>query len=301
MEYIYSDYIMQRALKPGWMLRPALALRVPPEEAVRIAMYGGPNVFTHPLLLASLKSNFRQGDPTNVQLVSSLGEQLFSTRIGADEIETTAELLGNIDMQKGLETLKYNEIQQIMKVMRLNTNVNGQVGDSFLQYAIDGNNATDFAFDEIVGELKQLKTQKVKPVTNLGNSLELRDQIKPFANLSNLEKNISVVPNKKYKQIVEIETNAEIAQAVQNYANNPSIQMQLKKLNHGLSIQVKDNSVILDVTVQLDSGTTAAEADTALKNALSIAVKSHQPKIYLREEAFNLLPDSNPIKNSAGI
>ena len=299
MEYIYSDYIMQRALKPGWMLRPALALRVPPEEAVRIAMYGGPNVFTHPLLLASLKSNFRQGDPTNVQLVSSLGEQLFSTRIGADEIETTAELLGNIDMQKGLETLKYNEIQQIMKVMRLNTNVNGQVGDSFLQYAIDGNNATDFAFDEIVGELKQLKTQKVKPVTNLGNSLELRDQIKPFANLSNLEKNISVVPNKKYKQIVEIETNAEIAQAVQNYANNPSIQMQLKKLNHGLSIQVKDNSVILDVTVQLDSGTTAAEADTALKNALSIAVKSHQPKIYLREEAFNLLPDSNPIKNSA--
>ena len=299
MEYIYSDYIMQRALKPGWMLRPALALRVPPEEAVRIAMYGGPNVFTHPLLLASLKSNFRQGDPTNVQLVSSLGEQLFSTRIDADEIETTAELLGNIDMQKGLETLKYNEIQQIMKVMRLNTNVNGQVGDSFLQYAIDGNNATDFAFDEIVGELKQLKTQKVKPVTNLGNSLELRDQIKPFANLSNLEKNISVVPNKKYKQIVEIETNAEIGQAVQNYANNPSIQMQLKKLNHGLSIQVKDNSVILDVTVQLDSGTTAAEADTALKNALSIAVKSHQPKIYLREEAFNLLPDSNPIKNSA--
>ena len=60
-----------------------------------------------------------------------------------------------------------NEIQQIMKVMRLNTNVNGQVGDSFLQYAIDGNNATDFAFDEIVGELKQLKTQKVNPVGNL--------------------------------------------------------------------------------------------------------------------------------------
>ena len=168
MEYIYSDYIMQRALKPGWMLRPALTHTCSaPEEAVRIAMYGGPNVFTHPLLLASLKSNFRQGDPTNVQLVSSLGEQLFSTRIGADEIETTAELLGNIDMQKGLETLKYNEIQQIMKVMRLNTNVNGQVGDSFLQYAIDGNNATDFAFDEIVGELKQLKTQKVNKLVIL--------------------------------------------------------------------------------------------------------------------------------------
>tara|TARA_B100001939_G_scaffold69670_1_gene58108 strand:- start:4644 stop:10661 length:6018 start_codon:yes stop_codon:yes gene_type:complete len=299
LEYIYSDYIMQRALKPMWMLRPALALRVPPEEAVRIAMYGGPNVFSHPLLLASLKSNFRQGDPTNVQLVSSLGEQLLSSRIDEDEIETTAELLGNIDMQKGLETLKYDDIQQIMKVMRLNTNVNGQVGDSFLQYAIDGNNATDFAFDEIVGELKQLKTQKVNPVGNLGNSLELRDTVRPFANLSGMQNNISVIPNKKYKQIVEVETNEELRQAIQNYANNPSIQMQLKKLNHGLSIQVKDNSVILDVTVQLNSGSTATEADTALKNALSIAVKSHQSKIYIRQEAFSLLPDSNPIKNSA--
>ena len=76
--------------------------------------------------------------------------------------------------------------------------------------------------------------------------------IRPFANLSGMQNNISVIPNKKYKQIVEVETNAEIAQAIQNYANNPSIQMQLKKLNHGLSIQVKDNSVILDVTVQLE-------------------------------------------------
>ena len=60
----------------------------------------------------------------------------------------------------------------------------------------------------------------------------------------------------------------------------------LKKANHGLSIQVKDNSVIFDVTVQLDTGSTAAEADTALKNALSIAVKSHQPKIYLKRRCI---------------
>ena len=310
LEYMYSDFIMQRALKPLWMLRPALALRVPPEEAVRIAMYGGPSVFRHPLLLASLKArpfpnvvnklNLDKSDPVFVQLLDNTGEQFYAMRINADEVDNVAELIGNVDMKKSLENLNYDQIQQIMKVLRLNTNSSGQVGDSFLQYAIDGNNATDFAFDEIVGELKQLKTQKVNPVRkNLGNSLELRDTVRPFANLSRMKNNISVIPNKKYKQIVEVETNAEIAQAIQNYANNPSIQMQLKKLNHGLSIQVKDNSVILDVTVQLNSGSTLAEAETALRNALSIAIKSHQPKIYIRQEAFSLLPDSNPIKNSA--
>ena len=87
--------------------------------------------------------------------------------------------------------------------------------------------------------------------------------------------------------------------AVQNYVKNPSIEMQLKKLNHGLSIQIKNNTVILDVAVQLDSGSTAKEAEVALRNALSIAIKAHQPKIYIREKAFDLLPDSNPIKNSA--
>ena len=301
LEYLYSDFVMQRALKPLWMLRPALALRVPPEETVRIAMYGGPNVLTHPLLRASLNGSvgWSKGKPTNIRLEDAFGENLYSTRINADEIDSTAELLGNIDMQKEIENLKYYDIQQIIKVLRLNTNPSGQVGDSFLQNAIDGGNATDFAFDEIIGDVKQLKKQKVNPVGNLGNSLELRDQIRPFANLSKMQKNISVIPNKKYKKIVEVETNAEIAQAVQNYANNPSIQEQLKKLNHGISIEIKGNSVILDVTVQLDSGTTVKEAETALKNALSIAVKSHQPKIHIREDAFNLLPDSNPIKNSA--
>ena len=301
LEYMYSDYIMQRALKPLWMLRPALALRVPPEEAVRIAMYGGPNVFTHPLLRASLNGavNFNKGKPTSISLQNSLGEHLYSIKIEADDIDKVAELIGNVDLQKQVQNLKYDDIQQILKITRLNTNQSGQVGDSFIQHVIDGGNATDFAFDEIIGDVKQLKKQKVNPVGNLGNSLELRDQIRPFANLSKLQKNISVIPNKKYKKIVEVETNAEIAQAVQNYANNPSIQEQLKKLNHGISIEVKGNSVILDVTVQLDSGTTVKEAETALKNALSIAVKSHQPKIHIREDAFNLLPDSNPIKNSA--
>ena len=126
----------------------------------------------------------------------------------------------------------------------------------------------------------------------------MRDNIFPFANLSELTKPISVVPNKKYKQIIEVETREEITQAVQNYVRNPSIEMQLKKLNHGISIQIKGNTVILDVAVQLDSGNTAKEAEVALRNALSIAIKAHQPKIYIREKAFSLLPDTNPIKNS---
>ena len=301
LEYMYSDFIMQRLLKPSWMLRPALALRVPPEEAVRIAMYGGPNVFTHPILRASLNGGigYGKGKPTSIRLENSFGEQLFSTRIDADEIDSVAELLGNIDMVKQMENLKYDDIQQIIKVLRLNVNQSGQVGDSFIQNAIDGGNATDFAFDEIIGDVKQLKKQKITPVGNLGNTIQFEDQIKPFTNLSKMVNNISVIPNKKYRKIVEVENPQELVQAIQNYANNPSIQEVLKKANHGLSIQVKESSVILNVTVQLNSGSTAKEADTALKNALSIAIKAQEPKVYIRNDAYNLLADTNPMKKSA--
>lgn len=301
IDYLYSDYIMQRALKPSWMLRFALTLRVPPEEAVRIAMYGGPNVFTHPLLLASMKTNgLFKNSPLNVQLVDSVGEQLWSTSIAADQIDSVAETLGNVDLQKSLQSIKYDDIQQIIKVTRLNTNASGQVGDSFIQNAIDGNNATDFAFDEIKGKLKKLGKQKITFKSDFGNLVRLDDEILPFASLGNLkDKNISVVPNKKYRQVIEFDTKEEMQQIINNYANNPSIQEQLKKLNHGLSIQLKENSVILDVALQLDNGNTLKETEVALKNALSIAIKAHQPKIYIRNTAFDLLPDSNPIKNSA--
>ena len=307
IDYIYSDYIMQRALKPSWMLRFALTLRVPPEEAVRIGMYGGPNVFTHPLLLASMKTNgIFKNSPTNIQLVDSLGEQLFSTSIAADQIDSVAETIGNVDMQKALQTIKYDDIQQIMKVLRLNTNASGQVGDSFIQNAIDGGNATDFAFDEIKGQLKELKTQKVVNADRLGSPFlignELVDKL-PFVNLSEIPySSTSVIPNKKYKQIVEFENPEEFVQAFRNYGNNPSIQMQLKKLNHGISVEIKDNTAIFDVALQLGKMrdiTTVKDAETVLKNALSIAIKSHQPKIHIRKELYSLLPDTHPIKKIA--
>jgi len=309
LDYLYSDYIMQRALKPSWMLRPALSLRVPPEEAVRIAMYGGPNVFSHPLLLASLKTNgMFKNSPMNIQLVDSLGEQLYSTAIAADDIDSVAELLGNVDMQKALQTLKYDDIQQIMKVLRLNTNASGQVGDSFLQYAIDGKNVTEFAFDEIIGELKTLGKQKVKDGRNFLKSTFMTDSppnILPFSNLSKIDlAAVSVIPNKKYKQIIEFTTKEELANAVSNYATNPSIRLQLEKAQHGINIEIVDNTVILDVAVQLgkiEDVTSLTEAEKYIKNAMSIAIKAHQPKIYLREEFLQILPDNHPIKKISTI
>jgi len=317
LEYLYSDYIMQRALKPLWMLRPALALRVPPEEAVRIAMYGGPSVFRHPLLLASLKArpfprvvdklNLDKSDPVFVQMLDNLGEQLFATRINADEINNVAELIGNVDMKKSLENLDYDQIQQIMKVLRLNTNASGQVGDSFLQYAIDGNNATDFAFDEIVGELKQLKRQSLYSFDKLENmqfgsvtSIDIMNNfIHPFWNPSKSPAGVvSVIPNKKYKQIFEIENKDEVGKLIRQYVNNPSIRMQLEKQGHGVSMSIVDNNLILDVSVKLGSRefNTFKELEPFIKNALAIAIKAHQPKIYLRKEAFDLIPEQHPLK-----
>ena len=78
-------------------------------------------------------------------------------------------------MQKDIANLQYDEIQQIIKTLRLNTNMSGQVGDSFLQYAIDGKDATTFAYDEIVGQLKPLGTQpyNLRAAQTLTNNIEL--------------------------------------------------------------------------------------------------------------------------------
>ena len=326
-EYMYSDYIMQRVLKPGWMLRPALALRVPPEEAVRIATYGGPNVFTHPLLLLSLKArpfpkvvdklNLDKSDPTFVQLLDNLGEQFFATRIDAADIDSTAELLGSVDLRKSLERLDYDQIQQIMKVLRLNTNSSGQVGDSFLQYAIDGNNATDFAFDEIVGELKKLKRQTLYSYDELVNMgfgdipqslADVSSFVHPFWNLSkNVQREIgngavSVIPNKKYKQVFEIENSDEIGKIVRQYVTNPSVAKQLEKIGHGVSMVLEENSLILDVAVKLGNDNNIKnfkEAEQFIKNALAIAIKAHQPKIYLRRNIYELIPEKHPLRRIA--
>jgi len=323
LEYIYSDFIMQRALKPVWMLRPALTLRVPPEEAVRIAMYGGPSVFRHPLLLASLKArpfprvvdklNLDKSDPVFVQMLDNLGEQLFATRINSDEIDSVAELIGNVDMKKSIENLKYEQIQQIMKTLRLNTNASGQVGDSFIQYAIDGNSATDFAFDEIVGDLKKLKRQSllnfnkledmgfgdVQSVNVAGGFLH--PFLNPSAGINNGFKRgaISVVPNKKYKQILEFENIEDVGKLVRQYVTNPSIEPQLLKANHGVSVNIVENNLILDVVVNLgdyDEIKTLAQAETYIRNALSIAIKAHQPKIHMRKEILDILPKEHPIR-----
>jgi len=302
---LYDDYIMQRILKPLWMIRPALATRVPGEESLRIAFYGGPNVFTHPLLLASMKSKpqklLTKNDPTIVELTGGLGEQLFATRILSDEIDEVAELLGTEFMQKNIANLKYDEIQQIIKTLRLNTNMSGQVGDSFLQNAIDGKDATTFAYDEIVGQLKTLGTQPYnsRAAQTLTNNIELRDipSVLPFVNLTNVVPgNISVIPNKLYRQVFDVTNNDEMRQAIQSYTTNPEIQKQLTKKNHNITIQKAGSNLIMNVSMTLNTG---ANFDRGLKNALSIAIKAHTPKIYIRKDLWAELPPGHPIKNVA--
>ena len=137
--------------------------------------------------------------------------------------------------------------------------MSGQVGDSFLQYAIDGKDATTFAYDEIVGQLKPLGTQPVnkRQAANLTDFIELSDlpSVLPFVQLTDTAVgNISVVPNKLYRQVFDVTNNEEMRKAVQGYATNPEIQKQLAKKNHGLMIQKEGENIIMNVSVRLNTG-----------------------------------------------
>ena len=77
------------------MIRPALATRVPGEESLRIAFYGGPNVFTHPLLLASMKSKPIR---SNIRILSNIEWSNNDTTITLKKTNNTA--LGSICWDK---------------------------------------------------------------------------------------------------------------------------------------------------------------------------------------------------------
>ena len=89
----FLDEFQNNVLKPAWMLRTALALRIAPEEAVRALFGGKTNFITTPFRRASLNSNKQLGflgpevrDAEVFHAYNNLGEIVFSTRMTPDDV-----------------------------------------------------------------------------------------------------------------------------------------------------------------------------------------------------------------------
>jgi hypothetical protein len=334
LEYVYSDYLVNRLLKPTWMLRLALAVRVPGEESVRIAFNGGPSVFRHPALLASLKGmpetlgvgRFRvklPKKPKSIQVKGSMGEELFATRIFDDEIDSVAELIGNPELKEKITRLGYDEIEKVIKTMRLNVNPAGQVGESFLASFLDGNTMTDFAFDEIVGsDMRKLKTQRLNdadiedimgPLKNrIGQQIEgtltgndfiyPRVPVAKSAKIPEGSSSISIAPYKSTKREWDSTVFSEgidnVEGIIRKYINDPEIKALLRKEGHVLQVINTDGVLQLNVGVNyVNKLSGSKDAQQALINALTVAIKGHADSVYLDDSVVKLIASDSPINN----
>ena len=330
LRFIYNDIIQQRVLKPAWMLRAALAIRVPGEEHARMFFKGAPSIINHPyeyhLLNPFMKKMLGRSDNPTIQLVDAQKEVLYTTRIMKDEIADTVASLGSDEFADGLKKVTFPEIQQLIKTTNLGVNIEGQVGSRYLKAVFEGNDAKYWEFEDI-GELKTLVDDGVinrKTVNEVGDELGKiitsgESQGGSVAlnnkNKARYEGNVIayVSPYKPYQRIIDDNylnnqalinnTSREGALKVilEDYISDPKVKSLLEKENHVFGYWWDDSTKqwFFDISVAMPKIT--KEGDLALRdtirqiqNAMIIGIKGHQKSIFIPREVIDSLGNAVP-------
>tara|TARA_R110002012_G_scaffold32100_1_gene95331 strand:+ start:5743 stop:11913 length:6171 start_codon:yes stop_codon:yes gene_type:complete len=330
LRFIYNDIIQQRALKPMWMLRAALAIRVPGEEHMRMFFKGAPSLINHPyeyhLLNPFMKKMLGRSDNPSISLVNANKEVLYTTRIMKDEISDATQLLGSDEFSDGLSKVTFPEIQQLIKTTNLGVNIEGQVGSRYLKAAFEGNDAKWWEFEDI-GELKTLKDdgvinrKTVDEVSNQlgdivtsgesqGGSVALNNK-----NKARYEGNVIayVSPYKPYQRIINDEylnnqalinntdRKGALKVILEDYITDPKIKSLLEKENHVFGYWWDDSTKewFFDISVAVPKIT--KEGDLALKdtirqiqNSMIIGIKGHQKSIFIPRDVIDSLGNAVP-------
>ena len=162
------DYVQNNILKPAWMLRLALMLRIAPEEAMRAAFGGKVNFITHPFQRMALNSNKEYGLFGNqvradnvTSLYNNLGEMIMQTRMSADDIEFLKNMIDVEDI-KQFSAINFDQAQKILKSHMLETNSSGVVSDYMIEAAVNNFDLRDIRFAELTEQAFKSPTKKIK-------------------------------------------------------------------------------------------------------------------------------------------
>jgi len=161
------DDLQNKLLKPAWMFRLALMLRIAPEEALRAAYGGKINAFTHPLRRLAMTSNKSLGwfgertrEDQVAQFYNNLGEIVFTTQLSPDDIELLKVLI-DVNTLKKFQTMEYPSIEKLVKSYLLGTNYNGQVSDYMINAAINNVNLKSFIKEGVQESKLTIGTKKI--------------------------------------------------------------------------------------------------------------------------------------------
>ena len=162
------DDLQNKILKPAWMLRLALMLRISPEEALRAAFGGKVNFITHAFQRMALNSNKQFGffgDDVRadevLQIYNNLGEIIMTTRMTPDDIEFLKNMI-DVDDLKQFLAMDFMKSQKLLKANMLETNTQGIVSDYMVNAAVNNFDLRDLRFAELTEKAFKSKTKKIK-------------------------------------------------------------------------------------------------------------------------------------------
>jgi len=317
-DYLYQEYLMQRVLKPVWMLRGALTTRVAPEEALRVIMSGSRGSLAHPFQYIALK--WAGGEVLDYKNVNN--DTLWATRILKKEKEFVEGFLGKDFVQAA--SAEYPQIEKIMKNLRVGINEEGMASDDFVSWILKNNeDGRDFIFNDYRDmKLTPLKSNKGKVFVDgasdailnnkAGGSFNINtgtDTGKVFSSVSPYKKLGDVFDEQQIKQIAETNnlTEKEAIQKVINEYLNPDTELgqmrlnYLRKENHSLGWRSEGGALFLDVSVNipaLSKTATVKELEKALVNTALLGIKGLQKSAYISPEAIALMYSSKMFKQA---
>jgi len=163
----FLDEFQNRVLKPAWMLRLALMLRIAPEEGVRAAFGGKTNFITTPFRRAALNSNKQLGflgpevrDAEVFQAWNNLGELVLSTRMSPDDVKFLKNMI-DVDDLDSFRAVDFEKAQRILKHSMLETNVAGVVSEEVIGAAIKDVDLRDMRFMELTEQTFNIKSKSI--------------------------------------------------------------------------------------------------------------------------------------------
>ncbi len=309
MGYLYEDLILQRVLKPVWMLRPALITRVIPEEALRIIFSGSGVGLNHPMAYYA----FKLAAGTSLEMRDAYDKVLWGTRILKKEKPFTEEILGPEFIKAA--SIEYPQIEAILKHIKIGVNEVGMASDDYVAWVVAGNDARDYIFREqgleIITALKQgsglLKETTTdgdsiaKAIANnrTGGSIDMKTgqlnppqfgAVSPYKNLGvdfavgELAEALGKSPGTNLEELLE----PLLINFLKDDAQAAIRQKYLNKQNHVLGwwLDEVDNRLYLDVSVYLNKLTdvTPKNIEKALVGLSTLGIKGKQLSAYIPDD-----------------
>ena len=313
---LYEDYLLQKVLKPVWMLRPALVTRVIPEEALRVIFSGSRVGLNHPLHYYAVKL----AGGSSIEMQNAYGDVLWGTRIKKSEMPLVKEILGPEFVKSA--SMDYPQIERLLKHLKVGVNEYGMASDDYVAWVLSGNDGRDFIFKEknidkvrplkiYNGTLREVSSDK-KSIAELilenkdGGSFSLQTGIlnpKSFGSVSPYH-NLGVVFN-KYEVAKSLgvsystPTSEMIQPIIENFlrgdAQSALRQKYLRKENHVLGWWLNGNEIHLDVSVLLPvlDEVTPKNIEKSLVALSMLGIKGKQLSAYLPDETISQIYKAN--------